>query len=283
MEETVRKDSALKKKLQYLYRDIVNTGMKIKYSFTKPTLDDNQQGILEDLKENGLTFFPLHHLLEPHEITELEKSIMEFKNNKDVQEKREGFYNLSEIVEGNNRKEYLIMAKKIYPDFKDRLPLKNMLNKSFLTDIASSYFKQKCKLTYADYWYTLKSKSDDKAVYSQNWHADPEGDKILKVFIYFNDVDSNGGALQYIKGSQQGGKNYHIMSSAKRNTSFYPTDDFIAKFFEENDITNASAPKGTVVLADTRGLHRGGKCISIERLMAVGMFLDGGISSVEFK
>ncbi len=270
----------LKKKVQYFLRDVVNTGLKLKYQFTKPTLDDNQQGILDDLRENGLTFFPLHHLLDAEELKELEQSIMNFKNDKIVDEKRNNFYN-GNITGGADNKEYIVMAKQLYPDFVTKSPLKKLSNKKFLTDIASSYFMQKCKLTYVDYWYTLKSKGDSANVYSQNWHIDPEGDKILKVFIYYSNVNSQSGALQYIKGTQQGGKNYHVMTAAKRNTSFYPNDEFINKSFEEKDITNAGAPIGTVVLADTRGLHRGGKCIADERLMAVAMFLDEGSSSIE--
>ena len=85
----------------------------------------------------------------------------------------------------------------------------------------------------------------------------------------------------YIKGTHGAGKYADKLKNIKRHVSFYPEKEFIDSNFSQEDIVYAQAPKGTVVICDTRGLHRGGKCLKAERVMGVLKFLDSGSAAAE--
>lgn len=76
---------------------------------------------------------------------------------------------------------------------------------------------------------------------SQDWHVDTEDTKILKVWIYFNDVDELNGAMEY-----------------KTATG---------------EITSAVGSRGTIYFIDTANKHRGGYIIEGFRKATQGVYL----------
>ena len=268
----------VKRKVQLKLRDIKNVAGRAGY---KPAaLSPEQDIILQELKQNGFVMLPAEKALGKHQWEAYTKAIDSFLQSNTTLQNREAYYaggkTEGSVADKNFNKTFNIMGTQVYPDFHQTTPLKDFKDNAFLKPIINNYYGQPTKAIYADYWYTLKTHNPGKDVYSQAWHCDPEGDRIIKIFIYFNDVNERNGALQYIKGTQRGGKNSGPLKNIARHTSHYPTEEFVKEYFPQEDIVYATAPKGTIVICDTRGLHRGGKCLDGERIMGVLEFMDNG-------
>ena len=90
---------------------------------------------------------------------------------------------------------------------------------------------------------------------TRDFHADTYRDQ-FKSFVYLTDVpDRSYGPFSYIKGTQDiSGLKIYIskkINSIKGNPS---TD---AVFYDEDDVTYFTAPKGTLIISNQAGYHRG--------------------------
>ncbi len=105
------------------------------------------------------------------------------------------------------------------------------------------------------------------AKFSQRWHRDPEDRRLLKAFIYVSDVlDDGAGPFTYVRGSQEGGRYHHLFPQQFPQGS-YPAAEALERAVHPKDIQKAFGKAGTVVFADTAGLHRGGFSTTQERMM----------------
>lgn len=103
---------------------------------------------------------------------------------------------------------------------------------------------------------------------SQRWHRDvPEDHDIVKCFLYLDDVPAGAGPLQYIAGSNTASGRKLRMRTEYDHGGYRISDDEIAGSFDDDDIVVAQGPAGTIVFADTRGIHRGGHAIDRERFV----------------
>lgn len=85
-----------------------------------------------------------------------------------------------------------------------------------------------------------------------NWHRDTNHDKYLvKAFIFFTDCDINTGAHHYIAGS---------IDDPRFRDKIYYTDDEINTVWPigSQDHMISTVPAGTIIIEDTRGLHKAG-------------------------
>lgn len=115
---------------------------------------------------------------------------------------------------------------------------------------------------------TLPVPAGTTEYYSQRWHRDPEDKKMLKMFIYMTDVlQSDEGPFTYMKGSQPGGPLERMFPQVPPAAT-YPEQGAVEKMAELNArIAICTAPAGTIIFADTSGLHKGGYTISKPRVM----------------
>jgi hypothetical protein len=136
-----------------------------------------------------------------------------------------------------------------------------------ILNVANAYRGLRTKLVDFDTWYTVPFAATDERVGSQRWHRDPEDQHVLKVFVYFTDVDEEAGPFQYVKGSAEGGRYGDLspwsraMSSRLRWTRrrrLYPPEKWVDKRVDASDVATVTGPAGTVVRCDTSGFHRGG-------------------------
>ena len=125
-----------------------------------------------------------------------------------------------------------------------------------LLGISNAYLGLKAKLAYADMWFTAPSPEDQNRVKSQRWHRDHIDPHIVKVFTYFADVDAASGALEYIRGSADGGPYGELWPWSEGD--HYPPDGELERRVPAAARVSAEGPAGTVVLCDTGGFHRGG-------------------------
>ena len=90
------------------------------------------------------------------------------------------------------------------------------------------------------------------AIMNHNWHRDTNHKEfLLKAFIFFTDCDLNTGAHHYISGSVHN-KNF-------TNQTYY-NDHEIEKIWplSSQERIVSVVPAGTIIIEDTRGLHKAG-------------------------
>jgi hypothetical protein len=100
---------------------------------------------------------------------------------------------------------------------------------------------------------------------SQNWHRDTEDTKILKVFVYYNDVEEKNGSLWYTKNSKHGSKNDSIWPNVGKAKHGYLDLESVMKI-PYNDIVKLEGKAGTICFFDANGFHKGGSVVEGERI-----------------
>jgi hypothetical protein len=148
----------------------------------------------------------------------------------------------------------------------------------FFREVANQYFTQKARITNIDYWVTPQGSPGDVPRSSQLWHRDYEDKRVLKIFVYFTDVDIDSGALSYIEKSHSSG-DYGC---------YFPTKPPLGRTVSDSELEltvplglkkTFVAPRGTVLFVDTGGLHKGGYCPTRERFLFTATYTSaGGIS-----
>lgn len=85
---------------------------------------------------------------------------------------------------------------------------------------------------------------------AENWHVDSgDGLRFVKLFVALTDISASNGPTGYIKGSHKS-----LPRKFYSGRRFHPSE--IEKRFS-GELLEATGPRGTIYLADTRGLHRG--------------------------
>jgi hypothetical protein len=141
-------------------------------------------------------------------------------------------------------------------------------------DVVSGYLKLWPKLIYADAWYSIPL-DPGKRIGSQRWHRDPEDRQMVKVYLYFSDIDADAGAMEYILGTSNalGRPGLEIGHWKAAGAHLYPSPELVETSFPANQRFSCSGPVGTLLFCDTTGLHRGGISRSRPRVVATWTFV----------
>ncbi len=239
-------------------------GIKL-YRFDKPTLRAVDKKIVSDLESDGISIANITDLLPENLIKVLYNFVDTRVSSPEIQEQiirgssnePNKPYNISLIESGN-------------------IDLENPLVKALLDDvilnIASSYMGMFPKFRGYRLWATLPVVAGAGEEFSQRWHRDPEDKKMVKVFIYFRDVDNQSGPFTYARQSHvSGGKWSHLYPQLFPAGS-YPKDGVIEKTLPKESIIKVTGAKGSIVFCDTSGFHKGGYCDKKIRLMSIGVY-----------
>lgn len=136
-----------------------------------------------------------------------------------------------------------------------------------ILDIVNSYLGMLSKMLYIDVWDTVPLVHDGPDTGSQRWHRDPEDAKLVKVFLYFSDVDADAGAMEYVPYSRRGDKYGNLWPQQFPKGSVPPPDEFERKI-PRSAWTMCTQPAGTLIFVDTSGFHRGGRALTRRRILA---------------
>ena len=140
-----------------------------------------------------------------------------------------------------------------------------------LLDIANSYLRMWAKLSYVDMWYTAPQPTGAERAASQLWHRDFDDKHLLKAFLYLVDVDASAGPFEYVGGSQPGGRHADTQQWAPMGTGRLSEEE-VNKHVSADAIKTFTAPRGTVILCNTSGLHRGGFATEHPRALATATY-----------
>jgi len=122
-----------------------------------------------------------------------------------------------------------------------------------LLDIAENYL---CAPVGYDGINVFFTKADGMEAGTRRWHRDAEDTRMLKIALYLNDVDEDGGPLQVLRrrlpdhDRMVGGK-FRILRQGQLEKA-------LGNFDPDRDVVTSTGKAGTLVFADTAALyHRG--------------------------
>lgn len=138
-------------------------------------------------------------------------------------------------------------------------------------DLANAYLRMWAKLTYVDLWYTVPQTEGSERAASQLWHLDFDDKHLLKAFLYLVDVDESAGPFEYVPGSQPRGRYDEIWHWSPLRTGRIPDED-VRRHTGADGVKTFTAPRGSVILCNTSGLHRGGFSTAKPRVLATATF-----------
>lgn len=149
-------------------------------------------------------------------------------------------------------------------DLLSNTDIQNLLTDISLISIAQDYLGSKPSLDVLSmWWHTSFSDKPDKEA-AQFFHFDMDRIKWLKIFIYITDVSTNNGPHTFVAGSHKtGGIPERFLEKGYSRLD----DEDVFKNYGMENIIEFSAPKGTIIIEDTRGLHKGKHVAEKDRLI----------------
>lgn len=217
----------------------------IKYYFgnfvkKKPVYDNDKNYVfVEKIRQDGYIISDIYS----KKITSGKKLIEYFKliNNKKLDE----FIIDRQNASGKNSFKIYITSL-----FESNL-LYQFANDETIISEVRQYFGINPVIKYISVWADQPNNRVKDNIYTQKFHRDPDDYKLIKIFMYLNKVEENNGPFTYIKGSH---KNPWVNFSG---------DEYdINKIYEvygKESICRLTGNVGTIIFADTNGLHCGQK------------------------
>ncbi len=126
----------------------------------------------------------------------------------------------------------------------------------FILNIVANYFGSTPIHVQTNCWWSTNFEKTKHALSAnaQLFHQDKEFIKFLKVFIYLNDVNEENGAHVYVRGSHRDNK---FQSDPGYKISSRINDSDILDKYGKDNVLSMIGEKGTVILEDTSGFHKG--------------------------
>ena len=115
-------------------------------------------------------------------------------------------------------------------------------------------------------WWTINHQTDDQTKCSdaQMFHQDKEFIRFVKVFVYLTDVEPDNGPHTYIAGSARDYQQ-HVPQDYKISQRL--SDEYLREQYPDEKFVTMTGPKGTVLIEDTSGFHKGEPVVKGHRLM----------------
>lgn len=161
-------------------------------------------------------------------------------------------------------------------------PVSTYLSEEMFARIAASYMNMVPRFVGSSFWHTKETIGENR-VYSQEWHRDYNDRALTKIFLYVSDVGPEEGYFEYLTGSHRkgplgqcfdriGADGYRAYPDPKKIDELIKKlpvmrldavnkDSMTGKkapWHDQPTVIQCLAPKGTLIFADTFGLHRGG-------------------------
>jgi hypothetical protein len=237
-----------------------------------------QQRVLGELRATGISIVPFAELVADDDLwSQLNADMGEFVAGAEHELEHGG---------GAKRKKDFLIRK--YPRGKKKLPIVPAIFPSdghwmryaagdALLGIVNAYRGAQVKLVDFDQWYTVPVGEDAERVASQEWHRDPEDQHVVKVFLYFSDVDEDAGPFEYAQHSAEGFE-YGQLWPWGESERYPPTEELEAAI-PASERVRATGPVGTLVICDTSGFHRGGYARTKPRILSTHTYVNKKITA----
>jgi Phytanoyl-CoA dioxygenase (PhyH) len=236
-----------------------------------------QQRVLGELRENGIAILPFAELVGDGALwRELKADLDGFVAGAEAELEHGG---------GAKRKKDFLIRR--YPRGKKKLPREPAILPTDgpwlryaagdqLLGIVNAYRGAQVKLVDFDLWYTIPVGDEAERTASQEWHRDPEDQHVVKVFLYFSDVDEDAGPFEYVPQSAEGFKYGHLWPWGESER--YPPTAELEAAIPASERIRATGPPGTLVICDTSGFHRGGYARTKPRVLSTHTYVNKKIT-----
>lgn len=226
---------------------LINGKTALKFWLSRPRLNPEQQRLVNELKTTGIA---LSHVSNFPELGALYSKSLEY-----IRKAR-----AKDLKPGKNKPFLVSLLSAADED----QPIFDLGAHGTLKAVADAYIGVDSQLDILSLNLTLPVGPSADPVKSQRWHRDPEDRRQCKIFIYLTDVDGDAGPFFYAQQSLSKYKNFFPRELPR---GFYPEIGAVEKVISDKDILKCCGTKGTLVFADTTGLHRGGYATRNERIM----------------
>jgi ectoine hydroxylase-related dioxygenase (phytanoyl-CoA dioxygenase family) len=262
-----------------VYEESLNTESQQKLAEHKPALDPGQTKVMEGLEAQGYSIVPMAEFF-PQSNGELWPTITAERDRFMARVEEERTKRLAKeekrAKKGKGKKglgkgDYIMrLLGKDQPPLGADDPWLRLGISDRVLDVVNSYFGMWSKLTYVDLWYTPPAQPGVTRVSSQRWHRDYNDDRLVKIFIYLDDVDEETGPLDYVPASTLGGEYSNEWPWRPVSNDLYPPQDEFEERIPKSAQVALTGPAGAMAFCNTSGFHRGGYVTGAKpRVMAV--------------
>lgn len=144
------------------------------------------------------------------------------------------------------------------------LDVQTLLSDRSLLALAEMYLKARPRFDVLSMWWHTNFHSQPDSEAAQFYHFDLDRLKWLKVFIYLTDVGPHDGPHSFIEGSHGlKGIPHSFLSKGYVRLS----DGEVLSHYGVDKEVRFAAPRGTIIVEDTRGLHKGNAVSGNSRLI----------------
>ncbi len=242
-----------------------NRSARRRFTRAQPSLDTTQQRIVDQLRVEGFAVVPFGDLFsEPARWDEVAAEADAFVTETEEGLQREAAGEGSDLR--RSVKTYLVRKNAWGVSLGADDPWLQLALDPRLLDLANTYIGMWSKLEYVDLWYTPPSDEDERQS-SQRWHRDFNDRLLLKAFLYVSDVDEAAGPFEYVPRSFPGGELGDLWPWFPGYDG-YPPDEEFARRMEGERIETFTGQRGTLILCNTSGFHRGGYATGRPRVLA---------------
>ncbi len=136
----------------------------------------------------------------------------------------------------------------------DNTDVQGLLADSSLLAIAQRYFNCPPRVDVLSMWWHSSFQASPDSEAAQLYHFDMDRIRWLKVFIYLTDVGPDDGPHTFVLGSHRTrGIPTKMLSKGYARLD----DDDVLQCFGKEKCVELCAPRGSLIVEDTRGLHKG--------------------------
>ncbi len=266
-------DFISRSKHRYYWHVTRNPTSHRRFAAAPPTLNEVQRRVCRELTRIGIAFIAASSLgLDDDSWSQLASDVDDFASSDRVKHRIEQFQrDIGHHPMGGD--DYMVKMFPEGPTFPLSHPLIQLGVRGPILDVVNSYLGMWTKLIYTDVWHTIPEHASAR-IGSQNWHRDPEDRQVLKVYLYFNEVDQTAGPMEYVPNSAPGllyGDVYRWTPHARQHR-YPPEPEFNRKFAGVERLLCTGSP-GTLIFCNTDGFHRGGIATARPRILATWTFV----------
>jgi hypothetical protein len=130
--------------------------------------------------------------------------------------------------------------------------------------VAQAYLRARPVADVLAFWWSTAFNSAPSSAAAQYFHFDLDRVKWLKFFIYLTDVGPDGGPHTFVAGSH---RTEGIPENLLRHGYVRLSDRDVHAEYPPSALIEFNAPRGTILVEDSRGLHKGKRVVRGDRLM----------------
>ena len=142
--------------------------------------------------------------------------------------------------------------------------VQDLMADASLLALAQRYLNARPRLDVLSMWWHTNFHSQPDSEAAQYYHFDLDRFKWLKVFVYLTDVGPQDGPHSFIQGSHAPGA--IPQEFLQRGYARLPDEDVLGSYGAAREV-RFTAPRGTIIVEDTRGLHKGNPVSGNSRLI----------------